>query len=226
MDVNRKGLAQGPVPDLGGARTAHARHRPHARHARGPAPARGLLRLHPRQAAPRRRDRAGRSRPAPGHANLGQPRGADRRARESVSPRRRTSQAICSPSWSWRGGSTARPARKVGPGPRGSTTTQFVVGAVGEKDQEVLRLVARLEGQRCCITRTSARSSRWWEHRSRASRPRRRRASLASTRPSTCCASTASASKSWRSRPVATCRSSTIPRRRGRWPTPNASPSR
>jgi predicted DNA-binding helix-hairpin-helix protein len=35
-----------------------------------------------------------------------------------------------------------------GPGPRGSTTTQFVVGAVGEKDQEVLRLVARLEGQR------------------------------------------------------------------------------
>src|SRR5262247_457173 len=42
-----------------------------------------------------------------------------------------------------------RQAREEGgPGPRGSTTTQFVVGAVGEKDQEVLRLVARLEGQR------------------------------------------------------------------------------
>jgi predicted DNA-binding helix-hairpin-helix protein len=42
-----------------------------------------------------------------------------------------------------------REAREEGgPGPRGSTTTQFVVGAVGEKDQEVLRLVARLEGQR------------------------------------------------------------------------------
>jgi predicted DNA-binding helix-hairpin-helix protein len=42
-----------------------------------------------------------------------------------------------------------REAREEGgPGPRGSTTTQFVVGAVGEKDQEVLRLVARLERQR------------------------------------------------------------------------------
>jgi predicted DNA-binding helix-hairpin-helix protein len=42
-----------------------------------------------------------------------------------------------------------RQAREEGgPGPRGSTTTQFVVGAVGEKDQEVLRLVARLERQR------------------------------------------------------------------------------
>jgi predicted DNA-binding helix-hairpin-helix protein len=35
-----------------------------------------------------------------------------------------------------------------GPGPRGTTTTQFVVGAVGERDSEVLRLVARLERQR------------------------------------------------------------------------------
>jgi predicted DNA-binding helix-hairpin-helix protein len=35
-----------------------------------------------------------------------------------------------------------------GPGPRGSTTTQFVVGAVGERDREVLGLVARLERQR------------------------------------------------------------------------------
>jgi predicted DNA-binding helix-hairpin-helix protein len=42
-----------------------------------------------------------------------------------------------------------REAREEGgPGRRGSTTTQFVVGAVGEKDQEVLRLVARLERQR------------------------------------------------------------------------------
>jgi predicted DNA-binding helix-hairpin-helix protein len=41
-----------------------------------------------------------------------------------------------------------RAREEGGPGPRGSTTTQFVVGAVGEKDQEVLRLVARLEGQR------------------------------------------------------------------------------
>ena len=42
-----------------------------------------------------------------------------------------------------------REAREEGgPGPRGSTTTQFVVGAVGEKDQEVLGLVARLERQR------------------------------------------------------------------------------
>jgi predicted DNA-binding helix-hairpin-helix protein len=35
-----------------------------------------------------------------------------------------------------------------GPGPRGSTTTQFVVGAAGERDREVLGLVARLERQR------------------------------------------------------------------------------
>ncbi|HET9489276.1 MAG TPA: hypothetical protein VFR64_05950 [Methylomirabilota bacterium] len=35
-----------------------------------------------------------------------------------------------------------------GPGPRGSVTTQFVVGAAGERDREVLRLVARLEAQR------------------------------------------------------------------------------
>jgi predicted DNA-binding helix-hairpin-helix protein len=42
-----------------------------------------------------------------------------------------------------------RAAREEGgPGPRGSTTTQFVVGAVGERDQEVLGLVARLERQR------------------------------------------------------------------------------
>jgi predicted DNA-binding helix-hairpin-helix protein len=42
-----------------------------------------------------------------------------------------------------------RQAREEGgPGPRGSTTTQFVVGAVGERDREVLRLVARLEHQR------------------------------------------------------------------------------
>jgi predicted DNA-binding helix-hairpin-helix protein len=42
-----------------------------------------------------------------------------------------------------------REAREEGgPGPRGSTTTQFVVGAVGERDQEVLRLVARLERER------------------------------------------------------------------------------
>ena len=42
-----------------------------------------------------------------------------------------------------------REAREEGgPGPRGSTTTQFVVGAVGEQDREVLGLVARLEGQR------------------------------------------------------------------------------
>jgi predicted DNA-binding helix-hairpin-helix protein len=42
-----------------------------------------------------------------------------------------------------------RQAREAGgPGPRGSTTTQFVVGAVGERDREVLGLVARLEGQR------------------------------------------------------------------------------
>jgi predicted DNA-binding helix-hairpin-helix protein len=42
-----------------------------------------------------------------------------------------------------------RQAREEGrPGPRGSTTTQFVVGAVGELDREVLRLVARLEHQR------------------------------------------------------------------------------
>jgi predicted DNA-binding helix-hairpin-helix protein len=42
-----------------------------------------------------------------------------------------------------------REAREEGgPARRGSTTTQFVVGAVGEKDQEVLRLVARLERQR------------------------------------------------------------------------------
>ena len=42
-----------------------------------------------------------------------------------------------------------RQAREEGgPGPRGSTTTQFVVGAVGERDREVLELVARLERQR------------------------------------------------------------------------------
>jgi predicted DNA-binding helix-hairpin-helix protein len=42
-----------------------------------------------------------------------------------------------------------REAREEGrPGPRGSTTTQFVVGAVGERDREVLGLVARLERQR------------------------------------------------------------------------------
>jgi predicted DNA-binding helix-hairpin-helix protein len=42
-----------------------------------------------------------------------------------------------------------REAREEGgPGPRGSTTTQFVVGAVGEQDREVLRLVARLERER------------------------------------------------------------------------------
>jgi predicted DNA-binding helix-hairpin-helix protein len=42
-----------------------------------------------------------------------------------------------------------REAREEGrPGPRGSTTTQFVVGAVGEQDREVLGLVARLERQR------------------------------------------------------------------------------
>ena len=42
-----------------------------------------------------------------------------------------------------------REAREEGgPGPRGSTTTQFVVGAAGEKDREVLQLVARLERQR------------------------------------------------------------------------------
>jgi predicted DNA-binding helix-hairpin-helix protein len=42
-----------------------------------------------------------------------------------------------------------REAREEGGlGPRGSTTTQFVVGAVGEKDREVLGLVARLERQR------------------------------------------------------------------------------
>src|SRR5207253_1293781 len=42
-----------------------------------------------------------------------------------------------------------RQAREEGgPGPRGSTTTQFVVGATGERDREVLGLVARLERQR------------------------------------------------------------------------------
>ncbi|HEX9821365.1 MAG TPA: radical SAM protein [Methylomirabilota bacterium] len=42
-----------------------------------------------------------------------------------------------------------REARAEGrPGPRGSTTTQFVVGAVGERDREVLALVARLERER------------------------------------------------------------------------------
>jgi predicted DNA-binding helix-hairpin-helix protein len=42
-----------------------------------------------------------------------------------------------------------REAREAGgPGPRGSTTTQFVVGAVGERDREVLGLVARLERRR------------------------------------------------------------------------------
>ena len=42
-----------------------------------------------------------------------------------------------------------REARQEGrPGPRGSTTTQFVVGAVGERDRELLGLVARLERQR------------------------------------------------------------------------------
>jgi predicted DNA-binding helix-hairpin-helix protein len=42
-----------------------------------------------------------------------------------------------------------REAREEGrPGPRGSTTTQFVVGAVGERDREVLGLVARLERER------------------------------------------------------------------------------
>jgi predicted DNA-binding helix-hairpin-helix protein len=42
-----------------------------------------------------------------------------------------------------------REAREEGgPGLRGSTTTQFVVGAVGERDREVLGLVARLERQR------------------------------------------------------------------------------
>jgi predicted DNA-binding helix-hairpin-helix protein len=42
-----------------------------------------------------------------------------------------------------------RQAREEGgPGPRGSTTTQFVVGATGERDREVLGLVARLERER------------------------------------------------------------------------------
>jgi predicted DNA-binding helix-hairpin-helix protein len=42
-----------------------------------------------------------------------------------------------------------REAREEGgPSLRGSTTTQFVVGAVGERDREVLGLVARLERQR------------------------------------------------------------------------------
>lgn len=41
-----------------------------------------------------------------------------------------------------------RAREEGGPGPRGSVTTQFVVGAAGERDREVLRLVARLEGQR------------------------------------------------------------------------------
>src|SRR5262247_672598 len=42
-----------------------------------------------------------------------------------------------------------RQAREEGgPGLRGSTTTQFVIGAVGERDRQVLQLVARLEGQR------------------------------------------------------------------------------
>jgi predicted DNA-binding helix-hairpin-helix protein len=42
-----------------------------------------------------------------------------------------------------------RQAREEGgPGPRGSTTTQFVVGATGERDREVLSLVARLERER------------------------------------------------------------------------------
>ena len=39
MDVNRKGLAQGLFLHLRGARARHARYGPHARHARGPAPA-------------------------------------------------------------------------------------------------------------------------------------------------------------------------------------------
>ncbi len=37
-----------------------------------------------------------------------------------------------------------RAREEGGPGPRGSTTTQFVVGASGERDREVLGLVARL----------------------------------------------------------------------------------
>src|SRR5919108_1667838 len=42
-----------------------------------------------------------------------------------------------------------REAREQGgPSLRGSTTTQFVVGATGERDREVLGLVARLERQR------------------------------------------------------------------------------
>jgi predicted DNA-binding helix-hairpin-helix protein len=42
-----------------------------------------------------------------------------------------------------------REAREEGrPGPRGSTTTQFVVGAAGERDREILALVARLERRR------------------------------------------------------------------------------
>ena len=42
-----------------------------------------------------------------------------------------------------------RQAREEGgPGPRGSTTTQFVVGAAGERDREILGVVARLERQR------------------------------------------------------------------------------
>ena len=218
-----QGAGAGAVPHLGRARTAHARDRPHAGHARGPAPARGLHRLHPRQAAARRGDRAGRSRPAPGHAHLGQPRGADRRPRPHAGQGEEPHGRSAAQAGAGRTALSARRGRKAararGAAPRPSSSS--VPSARRTRRCSGWWRVSSASG--CCTTPTSARSSRWSARRSRSSRPRRPRASRASTRPSTCCASTASASRSWRSSRAATCRSSTIPRPRGRWPTPSAS---
>src|SRR6266566_3212576 len=82
------------------------------------------------------------------------------------------------------------------------TTTQFVVGAAGEQDREILDIVTRLE------------------------RRRQRGESYGSTRPSISSGNTASATTSWSSPTTATCRSTTIRRRRGRSRIPSAFRSR
>jgi len=103
------------------------------------------------------------------------------------------------------------------------TTTQFVVGAQGEQDREILDVVGGLERRGLLHHAHFSAFQPVAGTPMEGLPPTRPRANGGSTRPSTCSVSTASGRTSSCSGATATWRSTTIRRRGGRWRTSSGS---
>ena len=196
MEANRAGLAEGALPHVRRARTSRAGDGPDARRGAYPPAAGGVHRLRPPQGPAGRSGRSGARGHAAVRSRLHQPEGPRADVVRRLAKEKDLDGDLHPQSSSWPG-RLSREGRLEGrpdrPAPMG-TTTQFVVGAQGERDREILGLWAASRARVCCTTRTSSafQPVAGTPMGGPGSHARRARVPALSKR-STCCGSTASA---------------------------------